>query len=408
MASCVFAAYGMYVLARALGSNRFGGVVAGIAFAFLPQRAVYLGGHLNFLTGSMWLPWLLLATVRARENERTRVRWAALGGLAYALSIARSWHFILLSSSLLLIWAIFYLAPSIRSAIRSWTAAAAAFFLVAGILIGPFLVNAALARRELGPNALVPFATIDASAVSLERLLLPSAINPLFWNLARVVFPLTNGQDGVATFGYLIVVLFCIGLVFMRPPAAPAMVATLVAGLLLMLGPTLHVLGEHITLHAPDMSVIQSIAPELIQEEGSIAIPMPAYVAYKLFPPFRSFHAFSRWELIVAPILAGGAALGITHLALRVRSRKLRYALGALLMTIMLVEFNIQPLPVVTTVAAMKRSVDDLARCATRCNSPGRISYALHAERPDPVLYDLSWQEHRSRGWQHLSRGVHE
>jgi hypothetical protein len=118
MGTCVFAAYGMYALARALGSNRFGAIFAGIAFAFLPQRSVYLGGHLNFLTGSMWLPWLLLTLVKAKESERMRLRWVAFGGVAFAMSIAGSWHFVFLSSLLLLIWMIFYLGSSIRGALN--------------------------------------------------------------------------------------------------------------------------------------------------------------------------------------------------------------------------------------------------------------------------------------------------
>jgi hypothetical protein len=385
MGACIFAAYGTYALARAFGGNRFGAIIAGLAFAFLPQRTVYLGGHLNFLTGSMWLPWLLFALVKVREKEQWRLWWAAFAGMAYAMSIAGSWHFIFLSGMLLLIWVVVYLGPSIRRAVSAWVKAGAVFALVAGIVIGPFLVNAMLVRQQLGENAVFDFANTNATAVSLERFLIPSGVNPLFWDLTRVVFPLTNGQDGIATFGYLIMVMFVVGLVVVRPVAAPAMLVTLVVGVGLMLGPTLHFWGQPVTLPASGLAWLQNLAPELVQGDGSVAIPMPAYIIYKLFPPFRTFHSFSRWGLIVAPVLAGGAALGITVLARRIRGRGLRLALGALATLFVLVELNIQPLPAVTRISDMQRSVD--AWLAQHPDEPVLIEYPLTYTLKGHTLY---------------------
>jgi len=69
----------------------------------------------------------------------------------------------------------------------------------------------------------------------------------------------------------------------------------------------------------------------------------------------------ARWRsrgLIVAPILAGGAALGITALAGWIRGRAPRLALGALAVLVVLIELNIQPLPAVTRISDMQRSAD--------------------------------------------------
>jgi len=56
LGSCVFSALGMFMVVRAVGGGMGAGILAGLAFAFYPQREVYLAGFFNFLT--------LLATPR--------------------------------------------------------------------------------------------------------------------------------------------------------------------------------------------------------------------------------------------------------------------------------------------------------------------------------------------------------
>ena len=70
-----------------------------------------------------------------------------------------------------------------------------------------------------------------------QRFFVPSAINPLFSTLARETFPLTNGQDGVVMFGYIVLLAVVVALFRLRPwsTAVRALVGTAVLALLLMI-----------------------------------------------------------------------------------------------------------------------------------------------------------------------------
>lgn len=363
LASCVFAAYGTYMLARSLGSNQLGGLFAGIGFAFFPQRAVYFGGHLNFLTGSMWLPWLFYGLVQAKAKPAGRSRWMAFAGLSLAMSIAGSWHFVFISTISAGIFALILLWPEVRrgDGLRPWLRPMAVFVATAAIIIGPFLLNAALAHRRLGGDEMFSFAGTNASSVSLERFFVPSAINPLFSTLARETFPLTNGQDGVVMFGYIVLLAVVVALFRLRPwsTAVRALVGTAVLALLLMMGPMLHWWGNPIAVNPPGAETIRQTIPELALDDGAVGIPMPALALYLLVPPFRTFHSFSRWGLPAALALSTLAGLGVTYLLQNRRSPVIRALMGPAFLVILLIEFNTLPLPYTTNISDIQRGVDD-------------------------------------------------
>ncbi|MEZ4515809.1 MAG: hypothetical protein R3C44_02855 [Chloroflexota bacterium] len=169
MFTIVFAAFGTYLLVRTVGGNAWAATFAGVAFAFYPQRVVYFGGHLNFLIGSMWLPWIIYAIVQANNSTNHRIAWMAFAGFCLAMSVAGSWHFIFLSGVAVLIFlpACIFCQPNKwdKEAIRSWGKGILAFGITASILIGPLLANAYAARKLLGSQLHLTFTGINSTSV---------------------------------------------------------------------------------------------------------------------------------------------------------------------------------------------------------------------------------------------------
>ncbi|MEW5985434.1 MAG: hypothetical protein AB1791_02260 [Chloroflexota bacterium] len=357
--SCLLAATGTFCLARALGANRQGAVLAGVAYAFYPNRQVYLYGFLNLLLGSMWLPWLLLGLVQAGRSPYARGRWLALSGLALALSIGGAWQSVILSTTAGVIFGFIYLGPAIRREGWGWLRPLTMAALLCLLVSGPLLINGLRVRQELGVSAVFSIENLRATSVSLERLFVPSALNPLFWRLARETFPLTNGEDGVVTLGLVSPLLAILAISRLRPwnRSVWALVILALLGLVLMLGPALHIQGRPVLLPIPATPFLQQNLPEILAPEGQVTVPLPALLLYRLLPPFRSFHHFGRWGLVSSLATASLAALGFTWLAGRHRlPRQLMLATGCLLL--LALELNTQPLPSVTSTQQMERPVD--------------------------------------------------
>jgi hypothetical protein len=78
-------------------------------------------------------------------------------------------------------------------------------------------------------------------SVSTERLLVPSALNPMLWDLVRDDYPLRNGEDGVVTFGLNVLVLVAVALIWDRPWSHHtwALLTMALIGLIFMAGPFL-------------------------------------------------------------------------------------------------------------------------------------------------------------------------
>lgn len=384
--TCVFAAYGIYLLVRALGGDSWGAVFAGIAFAFYPQRVVYLGGHLNFLAGTMWLPWLFYGVIRARQATRRRTAWMVFAGFSFAMTIGGSWHFLFLSGTGFFLFTAVYLWSDLRdkSTRSSWLHPMAAFVATIVVIIGPFLVNAFFARQQYGSNALFDFASTNYSSVSLERLLIPSAMNPVFFNFARSRFPLWNGQDAVVHFGYITLFLSAYALWRLRPysSAVRAMLVLLVVSILLMLGLTLHWMGQPLSISVRDTTIIEKFLPSLLYENGEVGVPMPALLPYLLLSPFRTFHHFGRWGLVAMLGLSALAGLGLSQF-LRQRGPGLpRTLLGCVAIAILLFEFNTAPLLNTTNIDDIQRDVDAWLAAQPEQNIiiEYPLDYAVHAQ----------------------------
>jgi hypothetical protein len=382
--ACVFAAYGVYVLGKALGASTWGSIIAGIAYAFYPNRQVYFGGFLNLLLGSMWLPWIVYGVVQATRRSLFRARWMALAGLAFGLSIAGAWQFTFISTTAVAVFGAVCLWPGIRTEWRTWVRPIAVAALIVCLTAGPLLLNAFRVRQRIGASAEFSFEDVDGTSVSIERLFVPSALNPLTWKLSRETFPLSNGEDGVVSFGYIPALLALLG-VRHWPGTGKRLVrgfiAMIATGVILMAGPTLHWWGQAVSLRLPGASVVGRVAPMLVMPDGSLRIPMPAMALHLPIPGFRSFHHFGRWGLIASLGIAVLAGVGLTGI---MRSCKpwVRVILGIGSFLCLMLEFNTQPLPAVTPIRQMQRNVDAWLAAQPEQNViiEYPLSYTMHGQ----------------------------
>ena len=157
LASSVLAAYGTYLVVRLMGGSVWGPLLAGMAFAFYPQREVYFSGHLNFLLGSMWLPWILYGVVYAARFPTRRTRGVILAFCSFALAIAGAWQFVFLGGVVLLIAALGYWLPGIKSQPKAWGKSLIIGILVWGVIAVPLLIGAIAARDQVGAEKSILF-----------------------------------------------------------------------------------------------------------------------------------------------------------------------------------------------------------------------------------------------------------
>jgi hypothetical protein len=365
LATCVWAAYGTYLLVQALGGNFWGSVLAGIIFAFAPQREVYFAGHLNTLLGSMWLPWIVYGVIQAARLPSQRTRWVVLAFTAYALSICGAWQFALIGGVTFALSMFVSWLSKLRREGRVWLKPLTVGMLSFLVVAGPVLMSGLRARAEIVNGAEFSFQDVDGTSTSVERLIVPSGVNPLVWDLARKTFPLT-GQDSVVAIGYmpLILAFYFVKKGRRSGPTRVLGLALMLLGTILTVGTTLHFWNKPVLLTLPGPSAeqarsfLESIGLPFLIDGQSLRIPLPSLILYWLLPFTRSFHHFGRWAVLTSLGAALLAGQGLTRLLLN-RPFQKRLFVSALLILILIAEFNTQPIPTLTTMQQMHRAVND-------------------------------------------------
>jgi len=359
IASMVGAAFGVYLLVRAVGGSALGGIFAGTAYAFYPNRQVYLGGFLNLLLASMCLPWMVLALYQAVNEPHKRSRWLVLAVLAYTLSIAAAWQYIYIATFTLAIFGLLYVLPAVWRDWRAWVRPLVLAALLFLFTTAPLLLAGLYYRQRLGSTVAFPLDDLVHSSVSIERFLVPSALNPLFMRVAREIFPLRNGEDGVVAFGFAVIVLAVVGLIYAKIGRVTkvAFAGLAIIGILFMMGPFLQLHGEPVTSSAAWLRNLDTLIPEMTVEPGQYKLPMPALLIYKLVPPLQAFHHFGRLGVVVTLCLGVLASLGLTIIQNRC-SRRTGMIIGLVALLLLLIEVNPQPQSWITAMDGMQRDVD--------------------------------------------------
>jgi hypothetical protein len=134
----VLTAAGTFLLARYLGANHIGSLIAGAIALLWPGRISHLPAHLN-ITGTGWIPIALLALFLAVRQRK--IRWVLFAGITIAVMGMTSWHHVV--SVALITWVILPLEHPenmkkiLGFLVISWIVG----LLLLSPLIGPILKN---------------------------------------------------------------------------------------------------------------------------------------------------------------------------------------------------------------------------------------------------------------------------
>ncbi|HTE91328.1 MAG TPA: hypothetical protein VK639_20420 [Terriglobales bacterium] len=95
LASFPLTAFGAYLLARELWSNRAAAILAGIIVGFCPYRFAHSAGHLSIVS-TEWIPFFFLYLERL--ISRPRIKSAVLAGVFFGLSAWVTWYYFFMVS----------------------------------------------------------------------------------------------------------------------------------------------------------------------------------------------------------------------------------------------------------------------------------------------------------------------
>lgn len=168
---------GAYLYARSIELNRVGALIAGIIFAF----GGFMVAHIeptNIIATAVWLPWILLAIERLRQQVTWR--WITLGTAFLTLQVIAGHPQPTLYSFLVAAaYAVFSLSSRAEPKQRWRFAAALAMVAVCGLLLSAVQWLPALELQRQGERAQVSYEFFSSFAMPPRRLL--TLIFPYFF-----------------------------------------------------------------------------------------------------------------------------------------------------------------------------------------------------------------------------------
>ncbi len=287
--SFVFSALAFYALAREFGTSKPAALIAGAIYTAQPFHLSHAVAHLSLLP----LHWpALFALCFRRAARRYEDRWWLAAGLFATLSVFANWYFGPICAALATAILLETLSDHAfaTGAFRRVFAATC----LAAIFIVPFAAKGAYERAKepyFGDHDSLLF------SADLEELFLPAPIShwrslsgdrPAHWT--------GNMEENGAYLGLSLLALATIAFSLRRKKAWP-WIALLISGVMLSLGPQLHVAGRLLTGRILPMAWLEAAIPPL-QEMGC---PV-------------------RWSLLASTALAILAAISLDTLALKHRS----------------------------------------------------------------------------------------
>lgn len=291
--------------------DRSAAFLGGVVFMFSDVFVTHFG-NTNLIAGAAWLPWALLAFLRALRVDAGRRRWcwvvagAAFVGLSGLAGHAQSLLFVLLTLSLYVLWAAGGALPRcgwhLRPVVRVATAG------VLALALGLGLAAVALVPAiELLPYTRRAWLSVEAAAAySLPPTLLAGNFAPALFG--RGVQQYWGPWDRVET-GYFGVV---------------AIVLALLAVLLRWRG----------SRSLRDLPVLFAVALGGLALVLALGRATPVYeLAREVVPGFAGFRAPARFVLLVDFALAFLAGLGLHGLLAEPRSVAVAAGRKALLLT---------------------------------------------------------------------------
>lgn len=265
LASFVLAACGTFLLVRYVTGNQAVGVVAGLAYAFLPYRMVHLW-HLNWLEGALF-PWFVFALLRLLDRPGIG-RAVAVGSLAAIITLVSFYFSLQLALVALLVSASVWISRRTWPTFQFWRASALAAGVALAVAIPFLLPYLQVNEQQRLERTLVDaeqYKALPASYLQLAPWDPPNALQSALGVRAAPNLSLTEvGQathaDGHqhpeivtedALYPGLVVLIFAVAAVVLRRPRwlVASLLGIAIAAGVLSLGPTW---GPH---HAGNLSL---------------------------------------------------------------------------------------------------------------------------------------------------------
>ena len=340
-------AFGTYLFARELWSNRLAALLAGIIVGFCPYRFAHAAGHLS-IVATQWIPFFFFYLDRL--ISRPRLRTAVLTGVFFGLSAWTTWYYFFMVS----IAAIAYMAFRVN-----WRLPAADLWHllklglaatgVALIFVLPFLIPYYLATR----GGVVDYrgaGESQAFAAALADYVIPPTIH--FWWGSAVDRLWRQGPNGLwqsewqLYLGVVALLLAAAGVFHPRRRVVAALISMALVCLVFSLGPGLYV------THPPTLNGNTNDVP-------LSPIPMPGRLLRQL-PGFNNLRGWARLGFFVELSVGVLAAAGLTRVLDWTRERfqvstAVQTGIAAIVMAAVIFEFF--PQAVGMTVVA-PRAVD--------------------------------------------------
>jgi len=294
-------AFGTYLLARELWSNRAAALVAGIIVGFCPYRFTHSDGHLSIVS-TEWIPFFFLYLERLISTRR--LKSAVLAGVFFGLSAWTTWYYFFMIP----IAAVFYVAfrihwrtpgKELRHLLKpSLIAATVALAFVLPFLIPYYLAThgAVADYRGAGQS--------QAFAAALADYIIPSTTHFL-WG-PRVGQLWRNGPNGLwqsewqLYLGAAALLLAAAGVFHDRRRVVVALIAMALGCLLFSFGP-----GIYFTHPPPLSSSTNAVALS--------SIPAPGRLLRQL-PGFNNLQSWARLGFFVEISIGVLAAAGLVRL----------------------------------------------------------------------------------------------
>ena len=290
-------AFGTYLLARELWSNRLAAFLAGVIVGFCPYRFTHAAGHLSMVS-TEWIPFFFLYL--ERMISKPRARNAVLAGVFFGLSSWSTWYYFFMVP----IAAVFYVGfrldwkaarEHVGHLLKLW----AVFAGVASLFVLPLLIPSYLATRG-APVDYRGAGESQAFAAAIADYVIPPTTHFLWGDKVATLW--RSGPNGLwqsewqLYLGSVAVLLAAVGVFHRRRRIAVALCAMALGCLVFSFGP-----GIYFT-HPPTLSVSTNDVP-------LSPIPAPGRLL-RLLPGFNNLRGWSRLgffvELSVGLLAAGG------------------------------------------------------------------------------------------------------
>jgi hypothetical protein len=301
LVSFLLTAFGTYLLARELWSNRAAAFVAGIIIGFCPYRFAHSVGHLSIVS-TEWIPFFFLYLERL--ISRPRLKSAVLTGVFFGLSVWATWYYFFMVP----IAAAFYVAFRIHwrapgKELRHLLKLSLVSGSIALIFVLPFLIPYYLATH----GGVVDYrgaGESQAFAAALADYIIPSTTHFLWGPQVGQLW--RNGPNGLwqseweLYLGAAALLLAAAGAFHHRRRAVVALIAMALGCLLFSFGP-----GIYFT-HPPPLS-------SSTNDVALSSIPAPGTLLRQL-PGFNNLRAWARLGFFVEISVGLLAAAGLVRL----------------------------------------------------------------------------------------------